>query len=300
MSDLKKEFYIYVYMDTTKPGVFVYDDLILEYEPFYIGKGKGSRYKQHIIDSRNRKLNNKKLYHIHNKILKLDNNIKIIKVKENLLEFEAFEYEKKYIALIGRHDRSLGPLCNNTDGGDGESGRIPWNKGKNTGPSWNSGLTKDTDPRVEKISAALKGVPKPKSTNWIMTDRAKSAAKQNIINENKRRTDLGLGSGFKGKTFSKEIKQMMKETWAKKRGHRVKIYYFIKDNKLIIIRGLTDYAKKNNLSNGNLNLLFNGKKKEYKGYTTIKKEEIKNWINNYEIFDSYKEKLEPITIENII
>lgn len=300
MSELKTEYYVYVYMDTTKPGTFIFDELTLEYEPFYIGKGKGSRYKQHINDSKNRKSNNKKLYHIHNKILKLDNNIKILKIKENILESEAFIYEKKFIALIGRHDRGLGPLCNNTDGGDGEAGRTPWNKGKKTGAAWNTGLTKDNDSRVEKISKALKGIPKPKPDNWVMTEKAKDAAIQNITNENKRRNKLGLDSAFKGKTFSNEIKQMMKETWAKKRGHIVKTYYFIKDNKLIIIRGLTSYARNKGLSSGNLNLLFNGKKKEYKGYTTITKEEIIKWINNYEIFDSYADKLTTILIKDFI
>lgn len=300
MSELKTEYYVYVYMDTTKPGPYVFDDLSLEYEPFYIGKGKGSRYKQHIIDSKNRKLNNKKLYHIHNKILKLDNNIKILKIKENILESDAFIYEKKFIALIGRHDRGLGPLCNNTDGGDGEAGRTPWNKGKKTGPNWSSGKTKETDSRIKKISKALKGIPKPKPDNWVMTENALNAAKQNIINENRRRNELGLGSAFKGKSFSPEIKKMIKDTWATKRGHIVKTYYFIKNNKLIIIRGLTTYAKNNNLSSGNLNLLFNGKLLEYRGYTLIPKEEIKKWINNYEIFDSYSEKLVPIKIEDII
>ena len=42
--------------------------------------------------------------------------------KDNLLESEAFEWEKFLIAFWGRRDIKTGCLCNHTDGGEGLSG----------------------------------------------------------------------------------------------------------------------------------------------------------------------------------
>ena len=44
--------YVYVYLDTRKPGIFIYDELKFEYEPFYVGKGYGNRAYEHIDEKR--------------------------------------------------------------------------------------------------------------------------------------------------------------------------------------------------------------------------------------------------------
>lgn len=38
-----KDFYVYVYLDPRKSGEYIYDDLKFNYEPFYVGKGRGDR-----------------------------------------------------------------------------------------------------------------------------------------------------------------------------------------------------------------------------------------------------------------
>jgi len=83
--------------------------------PYYIGKGKGKRaYKKTKRDS-----------------IKPPKDIsRIIKLKQNLTEEEAFKHEKYMIAILGRKDIGTGILRNRTDGGEGNSGRIGWNKGK--------------------------------------------------------------------------------------------------------------------------------------------------------------------------
>ena len=75
--------------------------------PYYIGKGKGKRAydrRRHsaYVPSKNR----------------------ILFLKKNLTEEEAFKHEKYMIAVFGRKDLGTGILYNLTDGGDGPSGYV--------------------------------------------------------------------------------------------------------------------------------------------------------------------------------
>jgi len=111
-------FYIYVYLDTRKPGKFIYGDYCFLYEPFYVGKGKGKRLM--IISNRS--------YYFKNKINKIKVSgleLLVLKLKENLNEEESFILESELIKLIGRKDLNEGSLINFTDGGEGASGCIP-------------------------------------------------------------------------------------------------------------------------------------------------------------------------------
>jgi hypothetical protein len=74
--------------------------------PYYVGKGKGSR-----------------VYQKHSKIPVPPKN-RIIFLKQNLTEEEAFKHEKYMISVLGRKDLGTGILRNLTDGGEGSSGVI--------------------------------------------------------------------------------------------------------------------------------------------------------------------------------
>ena len=125
---MRNIFYVYIYMDTRKPGKFVYGEFQFDFEPFYIGKGFSKRELDHLKIAKSYKLaKNCQNGHIINKIrkiLKLGFEPKIIKSKENLTEKEAFVLEKRLIKTIGRFDLKKGPLTNLTNGGDGLSGFI--------------------------------------------------------------------------------------------------------------------------------------------------------------------------------
>jgi hypothetical protein len=101
------EFYIYVLFRET--GV-----------PFYVGKGMGDRWRESGYQG-NR---NRHKERIIRKMQATGCGIPSIILHENLTEDVAFAYEKALIAAIGRWDKGLGPLANQTDGGDGASGWI--------------------------------------------------------------------------------------------------------------------------------------------------------------------------------
>lgn len=130
MSDLREgKYYTYVLLDSRNFGEFVYGDYKFEYEPFYVGKGYGRRIKRHLSKSNY----NNDVTHKNRRVkFLIENNyeIKLIKVKENLTESEAFSLEMEMIKIIGRLDKKMGPLCNHTDGGEGSSGSKRKTKGK--------------------------------------------------------------------------------------------------------------------------------------------------------------------------
>jgi hypothetical protein len=110
----ENRWYVYVFLDSTKPGEYIYGDLKFDHEPFYIGRGTGDR----IISS---KCVKNKTYK-ENRIRKIKRNGgKIISYKlVNDLSFnESNKIEIDYISLIGRKDLNKVPLTNLTDGGDG-------------------------------------------------------------------------------------------------------------------------------------------------------------------------------------
>ena len=76
--------------------------------PYYIGKG----CKNRINDDRGKPGKKPK------------DKLRIIYLKQNLTEEEAFKHEKYMIAVFGRKDLGTGILRNKSDGGDGASGAV--------------------------------------------------------------------------------------------------------------------------------------------------------------------------------
>jgi hypothetical protein len=148
--------------------------------PYYIGKGKYRR-----------------VYQKHGKIYVPPKN-RIIFLKQNLTEEEAFRHEIYMIAVFGRKDLGTGILRNMTDGGDGTSGLIPWNKGK-------IGIHMSEYTKM-KISIANKGKK--------LTEKRKNDIKNNLIG-NKHKA-------YKWKiTFNdgKQVKVFGLRGWAEKNGY---------------------------------------------------------------------------------
>lgn len=106
-------FYIYVFLDSTKPGNFIYGEYEFDYEPFYIGKGTADRIITSKCDKRTFKSNKIK------SIKKSGGQIISKKIYENISFGDSNILERQIIKIIGRRDLNLGPLTNLTDGGEG-------------------------------------------------------------------------------------------------------------------------------------------------------------------------------------
>jgi hypothetical protein len=75
--------------------------------PYYIGKGVKGR-----------------IYSSNRKIKKPKDKSRIIFLKQNLTEEEAFNHEEYMISVLGRKDLGTGILRNRTNGGEGSSGAV--------------------------------------------------------------------------------------------------------------------------------------------------------------------------------
>lgn len=108
---MKNDYYVYIYLDPTNPGNFIYDDLKFTFEPFYVGKGKGNRIFQGFRDPNNNKLKKSKILEIR----KYGIEPIAIKIYDNISETLAYELEKITIKKIGLR-KNNGNLVNATKG----------------------------------------------------------------------------------------------------------------------------------------------------------------------------------------
>ena len=113
-------FYLYVYLDPRKPGTYQFNELSFNFEPIYLGKGKGNRDMYHHKYYCDNEILNRKL----KKIRDLDLEPIIMRIVEHLLEADALLKETEMIKSIGRLNLLEGTLCNLTNGGEGCAGLI--------------------------------------------------------------------------------------------------------------------------------------------------------------------------------
>lgn len=244
-----KKYYVYVYLDTRKPGNYVFGNLNFEFEPFYVGKGKGKRLIQHLYDF-NKKSNIKKINKIKAIINKTGNNPIIIKIFDNLTNEEANSFEIETIKLIGRKDKCLGFLLNQTDGGDGGD-TSKYRKYKN--------LSEETKKRISDKKKNKKLHPHSEETKRKISE----SNKNKIFSEEHK---LNLSIARKKRIIKKETREKTSKT--SKGKINIKLFKLTDPdgNEYITVNGLTVFCEEHNLTRSNMIKVANGQRKHHKGW----------------------------------
>jgi hypothetical protein len=155
--------------------------------PYYIGKGQGNRaYRRS-----KKRINPPK------------DKSRIIILKQNITEEEAFKHEIYMIAVFGRKDLGTGILHNRTDGGEGGSGAIVSEETRRKLSEAGKSRIFSEETR-RKLSEASKGRTHSEETKIKMSEESKGKT----FSEE---TRIKLSASSKGKTHSEETKIKMSE-----------------------------------------------------------------------------------------
>lgn len=156
--------------------------------PYYIGKGKGYR----MYDKHNRTSSPPK------------DKSRIIVLKQNLTEEEAFKHEIYMIAIFGRKDLGTGILRNLTSGGDGCSGLIHTEESIRKMSKANQGRTMSMEnrQRVSELMKVRERKPHSEETKRKMSNSHKGLIFTDEHKEN-------LRNSAKGRTHTKKTKEKM-------------------------------------------------------------------------------------------
>jgi hypothetical protein len=169
--------------------------------PYYIGKGSGSRV---FVPHKGR--NN-------NIVIGVPSEDRILILKENLTEEEAFKHEKYMISIFGRKNNGTGILRNLTDGGEGSSGhqksdewkRIQSERMKKNNPMYNP-------ESIEKMRKKQTG--KKQSDETIQKRVSKTKGRRQSDDERKKRSEVRKGIKFSD-SHIENLKKAQQRRWSK-------------------------------------------------------------------------------------
>ena len=207
--------------------------------PYYIGKGQiGRVYQQDGKPCRVPK-----------------DKSRIIYLKQNLIEAEAFRHEIYMIAVFGRKDLGTGILRNRSDGGQGASGVIVSEETRQKLREANLGkkYSEETRAKLRKIKGG-KNHPLYGKKHSEETKKLQSKVK------------IGKNNPFYGKKQSQEWKDMILNVSCKYE------YTITNPNgEVFYVENLAKFCRENNLDNGLMCLVSQGKRNHHKNWKVKKK-----------------------------
>jgi hypothetical protein len=147
--------------------------------PYYIGKGKANR-----------------VYAKHQKGISVPKDeSRIIFLKQNLTEEDAFKHEKYMIAVFGRKDLGTGILRNRSDGGDGPSGVVKSEE-----------LKRHLSEKMSKNGEGLGSIGGKKAKELGLGIHALTTEERREIGKKSSETNEKNGTGIYGMTFEQRSK----------------------------------------------------------------------------------------------
>jgi hypothetical protein len=208
--------------------------------PYYIGKGSGGR----INENKGRPCGRPK------------DKSKIIFLKQNLTEEEAFKHEIYMIAVFGRKDLGTGILNNKSDGGEGNSGYKHTEKNKEKFKEYGKIYGKIGGKKCYEL-----GLGTFSRTKEQITEHSKISG--NIAGTKTRDLKIGIHA------LTSEQKSEAGKKGGKITGEKNMKEFVILSPSGEVIKGknIKLFCKENNLSQGNLSNVLLGKRKSHKGYT---------------------------------
>jgi hypothetical protein len=232
--------------------------------PYYIGKGKGDRaYKRSKNDIKPPK-----------------DKSRIILLKQNLSEEEAFQHEKYMISVFGRKDLGNGILCNRTSGGDGSSGWIatPETRKKMSesrkGRKHRKPKSEETKQKLREINSGKKHTEETKLKMSLSRKNKKRKPHSIETIEKIRLSRQGLYDGEKNSMYGKNHKQSTLDLMSLKAkeisNERYSHYYeFISPDgeKIIEFTTIIDFCKKHNLRADCMRKVISGERKSHKRWS---------------------------------
>lgn len=274
-------YYVYVYLDTRKPGDYIYDELKFNYEPIYVGKGKKRRCKNHLS------LRNSMENHFYNKLNKIINDgfvPEIVIIRDDMIEEDAFNYEIEIIKKIGKIVDNTGTLTNLTNGGEGSSGRICSDDTKLKISKMNKGEKNGMFNKLPVIKGKsyddFFGAEKSKEIKIKIKENANPFWKdKNLTEEMKNKISKTLKNRFENKELHPMYGKIM-STSSKKKISETLINYF-KENPKIVSEDTKEkqsISAKERLSLIKIKNIETSEILEFKGVS-----ELKNFIKTFKI-----------------
>lgn len=271
-------YFVYCFFDPRRPGKYSYRDFYFEFEPIYIGKGKGKRPQKHYTLY---KLINNRFYSKIESIIKSGMKPNFSILIDNLNELDALRLEIEYIKIIGRIENG-GSLTNLTDGGKGNSGfhhsditkkrMSEKRKGRKIGPM--------SEEQKLYLSIIKTGTRYPNHKPYTYTVESKNR----MIEKGK------LRIGDKNPMYKRKHKESSKELMGKNRNKkfgkdnpafgkekkqediRVDAWKLTdKDGNVIIINNLRKFCRENGLTISCMQDLYNKRSKTHKEWRCVEK-----------------------------
>ena len=215
---------------------YTYAYLREEGSPYYIGKGK--RYR--IYEKRGRPCSKPK------------DKSRIIFLKDNLTEEEAFKHEIYMISVFGRKDLGTGILHNRTDGGDGSS-----NMSEETKQKLKEARKRQKHPFLGKSHS--------EESRKKMSEVKSGKNHPNYGKSPSKETRRKQSESMKGIKYSKESLEKRSAT----RSYWWKLT-FVNGNEIIILN-LNKWSRENGYNYSNIRQIASGKRNHHKDIVSVVK-----------------------------